>query len=239
MLKLFIRQKNMRKEEKMKNRLKVFVLMSALLISFSVYASEMKKSGFLGDYSEMKKGPKGGVEWVYIKEGIDFAKYKKLMVDQVTFFLKDDAKYKGIQLEDVKELTEAFDDAVRENIGKHYELANQPGPDVIRIRVAITDLSPGKPGMSAVSTVIPVGLGLSMVKKAVTGKHTGVGETSMEMEVVDSLINERFAAAIDEYSGGKLSGMKKWGSAEEAFKFWTERIRKRLDEYKEKKKGGQ
>ncbi len=220
----------------MKNRLIVFVFVAVLLVSFGAYAAEMKKSGFLSDYSGMKKGPKGGVEWVYIKEGIDFAKYKKLMVDQVTFFLKDDAKYKGIQPEDIKELTEAFDNAVRENIGKYYELADQPGPDVVRIRVAITDLVPGKPGVSAVSTVLPIGLGLSIVKKAVTGKHTGVGETSMEMEVVDSLTNERFAAAIDEHSGGKLSGLKKWGSAEEAFKFWTERIRKRLDEYKEKKK---
>ncbi len=223
----------------MKNRLMVFVFVAALLVSFSAYAAEMKKSGFLSDYSAMKPGPKGGAAWVYFKEGVDFAKYKKLMVDQVTFFLKDDAKYKGIQPEDIKELTDAFNNAVRENIGKYYELTDQPGPDVIRIRVAITDLSPGKPGMSAVSTVLPIGLGVSLVKKAVTGKHTGVGETSMEMEVVDSLTNERFAAAIDEYSGGKLSGLKKWGSAEEAFKFWTERIRKRLDEYKEKKKGGE
>jgi hypothetical protein len=226
-----------RKEKKMKNKLMVFVFMSALLISFGVHAAEMKKSGFLSDYSGMKPGPKGGAAWIYFKEGVDFARYKKLMVDQVTFFLKNDAKYKGIQPEDINKLTEAFDNAVRENIGKYYELTDQPGPDVIRIRVAITDLSPGKPGMSAVSTVLPIGLGVSLVKKAVTGKHTGVGETSMEMEVVDSLTNERFAAAIDEYYGGKLSGLKKWGSAEEAFKFWTERIRKRLDEYKEKKKG--
>lgn len=220
----------------MKNKLTVFVFVAVLLVSFGANAAEMKKSGFLGDYSGMKKGAKGSAEWVYIKEGIDFTKYKKLMVDQVTFFLKDDAKYKGIQPEDIKELTEAFDKAARENIGKYYELTDQPGPDVVRIRVAITDLVPGKPGMSAMSTVMPIGLGLSIVKKAVTGKHTGVGETSMEMEVVDSLTNERFAAAIDEYSGGKLSGLTKWGSAEEAFKFWTERIRKRLDEYKEKKR---
>ena len=222
----------------MKNRLIVFVFISALLVSFSANAAEMKKSGFLSDYSGMKKGPSGGADWVYIKEGVDLAKYKKVMVDQVTFFLKDDAKYKGIQQEDIKELTDAFDNAVRENIGKYYELADQSGPGVLRIRVAITDLIPNNPGMSAVTTVMPVGLGISMLKKAVTGKHSGVGETCMEMEVLDSLTNERIAAAIDEYSGGKLSGLKKWGSTEEAFKFWTERIRKRLDEYNEKKREG-
>jgi hypothetical protein len=219
----------------MKNRFMIFTFIVVMLVSFSAYAAEMKKSGFLSDYSGMKPGPKGGADWVYFKEGVDFAKYKKVMVDQVTFFLKGDAKYKGIQPEDIKELTDAFNNAVRENIGKYHELTDQPGPDVVRIRIAITDLVPGNPGTSAVSTVLPIGLGVSMIKKAVTGKHTGVGETSMEMEVIDSLTNERIAAAIDEYSGGKLSGLKKWGSAEEAFKFWTERIRTRLDEYHGKK----
>lgn len=106
----------------------------------------------------------------------------------------------------------------------------------MRIRVAITDLVPNKPGVSAVLTVMPIGLGISMIKKAVTGKHTGVGETGMEMEALDSLTNERIAAAIDWQSGRKLSGLKKWGSAEETFKFWTERIKARLDEYQEKGK---
>ena len=219
----------------MKHRFVIFTFIVVMLVSFSVNAAEMKKSGFLSDYSGMKPGPKDGADWVYIKEEVKFAIYKKVMVDQVTFFLKDDAKYKAIQPEDIKELTDAFNNAVRENIGKYYELTDQPAPDVVRIRVAITDLVPSKPGMSAVSTVLPIGLGVSMVKKAVTGKHTGVGETSMEMEALDSLSNERIAAAIDEYTGGKLSGLKKWGCAEEAFKFWTEKIRMRLDEYHGKK----
>jgi hypothetical protein len=51
----------LRKEEKMKNRLMVFVFMSALLISFGIYAAEMKKSGFLSDYSGMKPGPKESI----------------------------------------------------------------------------------------------------------------------------------------------------------------------------------
>lgn len=220
----------------MKSRIMIFVFIAMLLISFTASASEkMPKSGFLGNYSEFKPGSSGGADWVYFKINVEFGKYKKVMVDQVTFYLKEDAKDKGIQPDDIKELTEAFDNAVRENIGKYYPLVDQPGPDVLRIRAAITNIVPNKPGMSAVSTVMPIGLGISIIKKAVTGKHSGVGETGMEMEVLDSLTNERIAAAIDWHSGGKLSGMKKWGSAEEAFKFWTERIKIRLDEYQGKK----
>lgn len=191
---------------------------------------KMEKSGFLGSYEGLKPGPKGGADWVYFKEGVNFSKYNNVIFDEVTFFLKDNAKYKGIKPDDIKELTEAFNDAVRENIGKSYPLVDTPGPDTMRIRAAITDIEPSKPGVSAVSTVLPIGLGISMIKKAATGRHTGVGETSMEMEVLDSQSNERIAAAIDSFSGSKVSGIKKWGSADEAFKFWTERIRMRLDE---------
>jgi len=220
----------------MKNRVLFFVFIALLLISFTASAAEkMPQSGFLGDYSGFKPGPSGGANWVYFKKDIEFGKYKKVMFDQVTFYLKEDAKDKGIQPDDIKELTDAFDNAVRENIGKYYPLVDKSGPDVLRIRVAITDLVPSKPGLSAVSTITPIGLGLSVIKKVATGKHTGVGETGMEMEALDSLTNERLAAAIDWRSGSKLSGMKKWGSAEEAFKFWTEKIKVRLDEYTEKK----
>ncbi|MEW6584213.1 MAG: DUF3313 domain-containing protein [Nitrospirota bacterium] len=219
----------------MKSRIMIFLFIMAMFVSFSANAAEMKKSGFLGDYSGLKKGPSGGADWIYIKPDVNFAQYKKVIVDQVTFYLKKDAKDKGIQPDDIKELTDAFDNAVRENIGKYYPLVDQPGPDVLRLRIAITDIVPNKPAISAVSTVMPIGLGLSVVKKVVTGRHTGVGETSMEMEALDSMTNTRVAAAIDWHSGGKLSGVKKWGSAQEAFSFWTERIRKRLDEYQGKK----
>ena len=220
----------------MKNRIMIFVFIAMLLMSVIANAAEkMPKSGFLGDYSGFEPGPSGGARWVYFKKDVEFGKYKKVIVDRVTFYLKEDAKDKGIQPDDIKELTEAFDNAVRENIGKYYPLVDQPGPDVMRIRIAITDIVPCKPGMSAVSTVTPIGLGVSFIKKVVTGKHTGVGETGMEMEAIDSLTSRRIAAAIDWQSGGKLSGLKKWGSAEEAFKFWTERIKTRLDEYRAKK----
>ncbi len=220
----------------MKNRITVLVFIGLLLISLTASAAEkIPQSGFLGDYSGLKPGPKGGANWVYLKKDIEPGKYKKIMFDQVTFYLKKDVKDQGIQPDDIKELTEAFDNAVRENIGKYYPLVDQPGPDVLRIRAAITDLVPSKPGMSAVSTVMPIGLGLSIIKKAATGKHTGVGETGMEMEAVDSQTNARIAAGIDHQVGGKLSGLKRWGSAAEAFKFWTERIKMRLDEYTGKK----
>ncbi|MBI4831468.1 MAG: DUF3313 domain-containing protein [Candidatus Lindowbacteria bacterium] len=209
----------------------VLAVVAVLAMAGTLHAEQgMKQSGFLGDYSALKPGPKGGADFVYMKEGVDFAKYNKVMLDEVVFFLKDDAQYKGISPQEMKELADTFHNAVSDALGDAYPLVAEPAPDVIRLRVAITDLVPSKPGVSAVTTVMPIGLDVSVAKKAVTGSYTGAGETGMEIEILDSMSNERVAAAVDQRAAGKLETFSKWGAAEEAFKFWAQRLRTRLDE---------
>ena len=153
------------------------------------------------------------------------------MLDQVIFYFSPNAKNKEIDPEQMKELADMFAAPVFQSLGDAYPLVDQPGPDVMRVRVAITDIDlPNRP-LNTVTTIIPVGLAVSVLKKGATGKGTFVGETSMEMEVLDSETNERIAAAADRRAGGKIDNMSKFGTAEDAFKFWAERLRTRLDEF--------
>jgi hypothetical protein len=186
-------------------------------------------SGFLGDYSKLQQGPEGGIDQRYIKEGVDFKKYNKIMLDQVKFYFKDDAANKGIDADEMKELANTFDKAVIDALGGAYPVVAKPGPDVMRIRVAITDIELPNRAINAVSTVLPVGLAISTIKSGITGKGTGVGEISMEFEVLDSTTNEVIAEGVDRRSGGKIDSMSKFGTAEDAFKFWAQRLRTWLD----------
>jgi hypothetical protein len=111
-----------------------------------------------------------------------------------------------------------------------YPLVKDPGPDVLRVRVAITNLEKSSPSRDVISTVLPIGLGLSIIKKGVTGKWIGVGGAGMEVEFLDSMTNERIAAAIDERAGSKVSGLTKFGAVKDAFEFWAGRLRKFMDE---------
>ncbi len=190
---------------------------------------EVKYSGFLENYPTFQPGPEGGVNLVYVKEGADFSRYNKVMFDQVVFYLKEDAKYKAIQPEEMKELADAFHLAAAEALEGAYPIVAEPGADVLRVRVAITGIEPSNPITSGVTTVMPVGLAISTLKKEVTGKHTGVGGASMEVEFLDSLTNKRVAAAIDTREGSKLSGLTRFGSTKEAFEFWSGRLRQFLD----------
>jgi hypothetical protein len=217
-----------------KMKKKRFVILVAILtiIAFAavVSAAEKKYSGFLGKYDGLKKGPKDGVAERYLKKGVDFRKYNKIMLDSVVFFLAEDAEYKGISAEDMKELTDTFNKAAVEALGKSYPLVGEAGPDVIRVRVAITKLKPSKPGSATMTTVMPVGLALSFIKKGTTGEFAGVGSTGIEAEILDSLTNEQIGAAVDYKPGGKMSGFARWSASREAFEFWTARLKAFLDD---------
>jgi len=194
------------------------------------FAAEKKYSGFLQNYEDLKPGPEDGLKERYLKPGVDFKKYDKIMLDSVVFFLAEDAEYKGINAEDMKELSDAFNKAVVDIVGKNYMLVGNPGPDVMRVRVAITKLKPSKPGSATMTTVMPVGLAFSLLKKGAAGEYSGVGSTGIEVEFLDSLTNERIGAAVDHKPGGKMSGFAKWSASKEAFEFWAGRLKTFLDE---------
>jgi hypothetical protein len=217
----------------MKNTLKIFFVSGFILIlamTFGCATQKTARSGFLESYPVFDQGPKGGVDFVYLKKDVDFTSYDKVMMDHVVFYFSEDAQYKGIHADELKELADIFHKAFAETLGKAYPLVDKPDLGVLRIRSAITDLVPSKPGLSGVTTVIPIGLAIDLVKSGAGGGHTGVGQASIEVEFLDSMSNERIAAAVDTKPGDKLEGLTKWGAAKGAFEFWAKRLRTYLDQ---------
>lgn len=217
--------------------LNLSILICLLLLIAAGCAPKTKYSGFMDSYPEFKSGKKG-VDRVWVKEGVDFSKYDKIMMDYVEFRLSKDSKDSGIRPDEMRELSDLFHRAMVDALGNKYTFVSKPGPDVLRVRPAITGVYTSKPGLNAITAVVPVGLTISIVKKGVTGSHTFVGGASMEMELVDSMTNKRVAAAIDKKTAEKykiFKGMVEWGHAEDAFKFWAKRFRIWLDDAHEKK----
>jgi len=203
------------------------------LAAVNAAEKEMPKSGFLTDYSGLKQeDPLKIVDWLYVKEGVVFGAYNKIMLDHVIFFLKKDAEYKGIQIDEMQELADAFHKAIVDALKDQYYFVDTPGPGVMQARIALTDVVSNKPGWGTLTTIVPVGLAFSHVKKAATGSHIGMGEVSFEAELLDSQTNEVLAAVIDSQTGKKYKIGKsttEWGHAKEIFKLWAKTFRKRLD----------
>ena len=107
-----------------------------------------------------------------------------------------------------------------------YPVVDKPGPDVCRIRAAITDLVPANPFVNIVTTA---GVGLPV----------DMGGASMEAMFLDSMTNELLGAVVDSKKGTPvdiniLKGFTTWGYAKGAFRDWAELLRESLDYEKEK-----
>ena len=194
---------------------------------------EMKKSGFLQDYSKLTNAdPMKKVDWIYIKEDTDWANYKKMMLDDVVFFASEDADYKGLEAQEMVDLGKAFHQAFISNLTGAVEFTDKPGPDVMRIRLAITNLKPNNSFTGTVTTIVPVGLAVSTVKYLATGSHIGIGSVAVEAELVDSQSGMVLAAMIDEEMGKKykiVKGMSKWAQIYDIFNKWGQTFRARWD----------
>ncbi len=177
-------------------------------------------------------GPVGGARMRCIKPGIDFTKYQRLMFDRVIFFFAADSEYKGMDPKELKELGDLFHRQIKNALKKKYPIVNTPGPDVARVRFAITDLKQNRPVLSDIWTS---GFGLTNFKKGLMPSWAGSGATSTEVMVLDSLTNTPILAALDDQRTGLREKFTKWGSAEDAFKFWAHRIRLFLDQIRDEK----
>ncbi|MCK9228341.1 MAG: DUF3313 domain-containing protein [Syntrophorhabdaceae bacterium] len=211
----------------------------AMILIFAVsvsIAADKKYSGFLGDsYGFLQPGPEGGVKERYLKPGIDFGKYTAFMVDSVIFFMADDSEYKGIDPLEMKELADAFNAEILKAIEKAgYKVVVEPGPDVARIRIAITKVKSSKPVVSGITSIIPVGIVVSTIKRGATGSWSGSGSTGAEMMVLDSTTNDIIALAVDDRAAGFTERFSKWGSVNDAFKYWGDRLTKFLVAAKQK-----
>ena len=209
---------------------KVFVWLMGMMFLASCATPTPPKTNFLGEYAKnLQPGPAGGAQMRWLKPGVNFAKYNKFMVDYMVFALAEDSAYKGIEGDEMKKLGDAASLALVKAINEKYPVVAEPGPDVLRVRAAIVGLKQSNPVVSVITTVIPVGEGISIIKKGTTGAWSGSGATQAEVMFLDSMTNEVLGVGFDEYKAGFTERFTKWGSVEEAFEYWGKRGVKALE----------
>lgn len=211
--------------------IKTLIVLVLTLTLIACASEPMKQSGFLKDYQKnMATGPEDGAKLRWLESGVDFGKYNKVMLDSVIFYLADDSEYKGIDPAEMKELADACNLAIVNALKDKYPLVSEAGPDVLRLKVALTGIKQSYPVLSGVTSIVPVGLVISAVKKGTTGSWTGSGATSAEIMVIDSTTNKVIGVAHDDQTAGFTERFSDYGSAEDAFEFWAGRIRMFMDQ---------
>ena len=207
----------------------IFVVVIGLIGCSASGMKNVEQSGFLKDYSQLKPGASDQAALVYVKPGVNFKAYNKIMFERVAVAFAPSSKGREVDPTMLKELADYYQNALKDAFKDGYELVDQPGPDVLWVRVAITDVVASNPTANTMSSIIPIGIAVSAAAKATMDANLGTGEAATEMEVLDSTTKERLAAAVDRRQGGKMAFRGKWVDTQQAFDYWAKRFRERLD----------
>ena len=144
------------------------------------------KCGFIGPVcSQLRTGAPGQqIAWLYTNPAVDWTKYKKLMLQPVTYW--DDQKSK-VSVEDQHRLTNFLYAAFEAELAKQFQLVDQDGPDVMQLQLALIDVSAATPGLRTITMVIPQARVLATLKRGVTDSYPFVGGAQAEFKLTDSL----------------------------------------------------
>ena len=148
-------------------------------ITFAI--PDLRESGFLGDYSALKlaESPEFAVvgRKIYIEPEADLATYRKILIEPVSFaYLRD-----GLELTDAQKqrLRQYLDEWLNLKFKDRFQKVPVAGPDTLRVRTAITDVS-------------------SPAWAAAPGSDLADAATAtVELELADSQTGHRFLAMVD------------------------------------------
>jgi len=227
-------------------RLKLIILFSLLAICCVILATgcttrvqqarEAPKSGFLGDYSQLKEGGGERAMLYYVNPDADFSLYGKVILDSVSIWYNENSELENVPEQERDNLAHYFYSAVRKQLEKNWEIVEQPGKDTLRIRLALTEAVGANKKMNNIFTYLPQTRLISEGANLTTGSHLFVGEATAEMEITDSTTGTRLGAFVDKRTGGKHyeGAVDNWSDVKKACDFWAELISAKLTERRAK-----
>jgi Protein of unknown function (DUF3313) len=217
----------------MKTRFSAIVLTLALAAGSILATADdtaNNHSGFLSDYSQLQ--PASGREGVmrYINKSLDLRPYTKVTFDPVHVFLTANPDYKGIQPDALKSMTDQFLASFKRALQPEYEIVDAPGPDVLRVRLAITGIQPARPQLRP-RDLIPV-KALIHIARAAAGRAPEVAEMTAEMEVLNPSGNRVVAGVMNRKGNKQLNQSEDitWDDLAPIADYWAKISREWLDE---------
>jgi predicted component of type VI protein secretion system len=165
--------------------------MPLILVISACTNQEMTKSGFLSDYQVLEKADEKVKEATYINPAASFGQYQSVMIEVTALKLSDnDPEEKAAY----QKLADTLRQKLNEQFSKHYRITQQPAPETLYVRSAITGITTANPYINTATTLLVA----APVKN---------GGASAEAEILDAMTGERLAAITwaDEGSVWRMS----------------------------------
>lgn len=190
-------------------------------------AAEM--SGFLDDYSLLREGGPDEVRLVHRDPAADWSVYDRVLLEPVTLWRSGRKSLDPVPEEDLLRLVGDFRDAVRRRLGEGFELVDEPGPGVMRIRLGITEAKASDP----VLDVLTAPQGTDRPHPAGAGAlhpetRRFLDAAVIEGEIRDARTDALLAEGVD-WRRPDAPPFETWADVERALGFWADRVCGRLE----------
>ncbi len=149
------------------------------------------RTGFLSNYEALVSSADDGSSSSYTKPGMAQRRYTRFMLDPVVFE-PPAGSAATLGEADISQLKMDLQSAIRQSFKSRFEYTTQPGPNVLRVRFAITGVDKSNPSLNVALAILIVPL--------------ANGGASTEAEVLDSRSGERLVAVVASSNGSLLKG---------------------------------
>lgn len=190
------------------------------------------RSGFLTDYSLLQPGQEGQPRLRYVDPNANWSSYTGIFIEPVVFISDADGH---IDPKDQQVLSSYYYDTLKTHLSAVLPIVDQPGPNVLVFRAALSNVTSATPGLRTISVVVPQARVINAAQSLATDSYAFVGSARSEAEIKDGGTSQTLAEAVDGRSGGlsiKNAGVWKWGDAEHVMDYWAELAAKRLTEFR-------
>ena len=186
----------------------------ALLFLLYGCAGDMQApdAGYLNHYADLKQDPGDPSFWYWERPGVDWKKYDAFWIDRFRVLVDPKKSQRDLTGQELQKLAGEGRDILIKAVKKRFKVVDAPGPTVLRIQVALTQLVPVNPVVNAVTASVVL-LPLDL------------GSAAIEFRLVDSTTGQMLAEAKDAKMGAPYElhlGWSRWSHVRDAFSDWSE-----------------
>lgn len=192
--------------------------------SHTYHPSHIQTTDFLGDYFQLKESGEDDALLSYWKKGINWAGYKKIILEPVIIMKTTGSELNKMTHADRHQLREVLSLQMQTTFKNDgFKLVRKPGPDTLIVQFAITDADTLTVLLNSFSSIYPSALTHSALKPLFTGKDTFASKTGIEGKIIDSTTGQLLMASADAIAGGKplVSDSDEWEELGQAYKYWA------------------
>lgn len=212
------------------NTYKCLLILSAIIVSGLAQATTTNviTSGFFQGPLKFKPDPDRKSALRYVSPDLKRGAYTKAVFNPVEIWYAPDSPYKGIEPDQLKKITDRFYTAMVKAADASKLLTDKPGPGVVLVRAAITNVKATRPKPKWYN-YNPIG-GIAYGIKRIGYHDVILSEAVMEMEVLDSETGDTLGALVDSGVGVNKKGQKKrtWEDVEKTLDFYAKRFHGRM-----------